>query len=197
MALFRNWKKAASLCLLIAVVVLIGTIAWLLHPKVQKEQLASPDGNVALEVCQRSGEDAFEWKHIKGPDWSGTTSLNDVTEFQQGTFSSDSRHLILVFTGADGKEQYQWTDYETGLSGGLPLEISCKDEGNFAASIKKEGVWKDISFRFLGWHSKENWALFAYEMTTAADSVESGYFWYDLEARYKENAVYVKELPLY
>ena len=76
------------------------------------------------------------------------------------------------------------------------MEGFCKAEKNFAAEIKKERIWTDISFRFLGWHPEDNRALFAYELTTATDSKHSGYFWYDMEARYKENAVYFTELPL-
>lgn len=199
MQICKNWKKVVIWCLL---VVLLGAIVWSLLPKSRKvleSQLVSPDGNLAVDVWRRSGDDAFEFKNSKGPKWSASIhSIQGVTQFCEGSFSPDSRHLILVFADADCSEQYYWIDYETSLSGGLPLEGCCKTEESFAAEIKKERIWTDISFRFLGWHPKKNLALFAYELTTATGGKHSGYFWYDIEARYryKENPTYVMELPL-
>ena len=197
MRLFKNWKRLTLL--LLAIVLFVG-ILWVLIPKISRAseaRITSPNGEIALEVRRRIGDDSFEWKHSKGPDWSvGTTSMQGITQFREGSFSPDSRHLILTFLDANGKEQYYWMDYETSLGGGLPLEIACKAEESCAAEIKKDKIWTDISFRFLGWHPRENRALFAYELMTEYDRKHSGYFWYDMEARYKEDAVYVKELPL-
>ncbi len=199
MQIFKNWKKVVLWCLLI---VLLCGIVWSLFPKTRKvleSQLVSPDGNVALDVWRRVGDDSFEWEYRKGPEWSfGGYSIQSVTEFCEGSFSPDSRHLLLIFADANGKERYFWTDYETSLTGGLPVESFCRSEDGFAAEIKKDGIWTDISHRFLGWHPKKNWALFAYELTTETGSKHSGYFWYDMEARYryKENPAYVIELAL-
>lgn len=197
MQAFKSWKKVA---LLFLVIVLLGGAVWLLFLKPWKPleaQVTSPDGDVALDVWRSYGDDAFEWKYTKGPEWSASTwSIQGVTEFSGGSFSPDSRHLILVFADGCGDEQYHWTDYETSLSGSLPLETACKAEESFAAEIKENGIWTDISFRFLGWHPQKNRALFAYELTTVTGGKHSGYFWYDLEARYQEDGVYVRELPL-
>ena len=186
-------KWAVFVCLL--AVLAFGVGSWLYRETVPVAEITSPDGAVSLSVY-RQNADSFSWKYSAGPDWvfSGW-SIGGVTEYLEGSFSSDGRHCILVFMGEDGREQYHWTDYEAPLSGGLSVEIACKAEEDFAKVFRQEkGMWLDMRLRFLGWHGSKNWMLFGYTVTALDGTEHSGYFWFDAETHNEKDPVYIREI---
>ena len=192
MAIKKHWKLAVLLGLL--VVLAICVVPWGIQQVVPVAQITSPDGTISFSVYRQSA-DSYSLEYSAGPDWAFSGwSIGGVTEYLEGAFSPDGRHCILAFMGEDGKQWYYWTDYEAPLSGGLSVESCCRSDDAFAKSFREEkGMWLDMRLRFLGWHGSKNWVLFGYPLTAVDGTEHSGHFWFDAEARYEKDPVYIHE----
>lgn len=187
----KPWKVILPVCVLALL-----AVAAVIYAKTRPvAQLQSPNGEIQLSVY-REDADLFTWEYSKGPDWAFSGwSIGGVTDFAMGTFSPDSRHGVLIFTDAFGKEQYHWTDYDQCRSGGINLESACRSEDTFAQAVRQEkGPWTNFSYKFLDWHGSENRMLFRYNFTTIDGTEYSGHLWFDLDAYLQKDVVLLWEI---